>query len=881
MSWSKGKTAAAFLAALMLGTAGGAGVYLLRGHIGNPGSSDGQIQVSFECNAGTDEIKYAPETQWISRGGASTCPPFPVREGYIFDGWYLDEDCREPYSFGEEVSGELVLYAGWLKADSAEAQLTQEDIQEFAQCTEALSEAVRPYEKADGTVEAGMISEAMDEAEGAVKEQKEAGAITYYSRQDDTIYMEFASGLTYLYHAVQQDTLAGGKGINTVAAFPFYGVKWAWNNPQGVADGEDVLQQILESFSDVTKLYGETIAYEKEFFPEIPDGCQVLAWDGHGHYCQELGPVLLTSEAESLGEALGSAIGNQDVYLRTKMVTMARVGGRNVYALTPEYLRIFLPTMDEGIVYLSACRSGQDDRLAEAFLVKGAQVVIANKGTEDINTGYSQAMAALTFSYMNGPYYYSVEKALARAKNEWNSRGRPQYPNVGPDIFVREPDAKNYTLWAGIRGTLTAPEGEEAPEWELYDLTLRDSEGEVLAFTIPEADGSFAFHRLEGEEGLCRIEISCNDVLLQTVDASIQPHRYRNLGEIQVKRPDYFAEYGEVVKAYEAEYGTFELRNLGWCVYGGGVNYLQLLDMDGNGTMELLIGYMDSFNYDYTLEVWACQGEEAVCVGKTGYYMEGAEEILACTGKLDGIPCVITGNYISGYSGWFYDGGTLSSRPCSLEDMEEIRLVSINEGSTDREEERGQMLHAWETLLEVKEQLVEVSDYEKAMVSYKFELIYGEPAGYYASRDATQSPRFEYVYIDEDEIPELVIAPDGIHATAAYLYTYYEGQTVCLGQFGVYGSFYYSPKRNLIQQHDTHQGVIWNRFGKIEEGKYVAVREFQAGYQDYSYTVPDSCQIDGEKVSFEVYTEELSAMQAGHEFSQAGYSTGTEIRQEL
>ena len=159
-------------------------------------------------------------------------------------------------------------------------------------------------------------------------------------------------------------------------------------------------------------------------------------------------------------------------------------------------------------------------------------MVIANKGTEDINTGYSQAMAALTFSYMNGPYYYSVEKALARAKNEWNSRGRSQYPNVGPDIFVREPDAKNYTLWAGIRGTLTAPEGEEAPEWELYDLTLRDSEGEVLAFTIPEADGSFAFHRLEGEETLCRIEISCNDVLLQTVDASIQPHRYRNLGEI-------------------------------------------------------------------------------------------------------------------------------------------------------------------------------------------------------------------------------------------------------------------------------------------------------------------------------------------------------------
>ena len=72
MSWSKGKTAAAFLAALMLGVVGGAGAYLLQGHIGNSGSSDGQIPVSFEHNAGTDEIKYAPETQWISRGGTAT-----------------------------------------------------------------------------------------------------------------------------------------------------------------------------------------------------------------------------------------------------------------------------------------------------------------------------------------------------------------------------------------------------------------------------------------------------------------------------------------------------------------------------------------------------------------------------------------------------------------------------------------------------------------------------------------------------------------------------------------------------------------------------------------------------------------------------------------
>ncbi len=52
-------------------------------------------------------------------------------------------------------------------------------------------------------------------------------------------------------------------------------------------------------------------------------------------------------------------------------------------------------------------------------------------------------------------------------------------------------------------------------------------------------------------------------------------------------------------------------------------------------------------------------------------------------------------------------------------------------------------------------------------------------------------------------------------------------KAVILGQFGVYGSFSYSPKRNLIQQHDTHQGVIWNRFGKIEEGRILLFGSFR------------------------------------------------------
>ena len=40
-------------------------------------------------------------------------PENPVREGYVFTGWYLDRDCSVPFSLDELVVGSMTLYAGW------------------------------------------------------------------------------------------------------------------------------------------------------------------------------------------------------------------------------------------------------------------------------------------------------------------------------------------------------------------------------------------------------------------------------------------------------------------------------------------------------------------------------------------------------------------------------------------------------------------------------------------------------------------------------------------------------------------------------------------------------------------------------------------------
>ena len=38
----------------------------------------------------------------------------PVKEGYVFDGWYLDKDCTNEWDIeSNPVEGSITLYAGW------------------------------------------------------------------------------------------------------------------------------------------------------------------------------------------------------------------------------------------------------------------------------------------------------------------------------------------------------------------------------------------------------------------------------------------------------------------------------------------------------------------------------------------------------------------------------------------------------------------------------------------------------------------------------------------------------------------------------------------------------------------------------------------------
>jgi len=77
------------------------------------GVSNNGYTVTFDSNGGTDVAMLTD----VMYGDYISEPEAPTREGYVFRGWYSDENCTDPWDFATmQVPQSMTLYAAWEKA---------------------------------------------------------------------------------------------------------------------------------------------------------------------------------------------------------------------------------------------------------------------------------------------------------------------------------------------------------------------------------------------------------------------------------------------------------------------------------------------------------------------------------------------------------------------------------------------------------------------------------------------------------------------------------------------------------------------------------------------------------------------------------------------
>lgn len=74
-------------------------------------TANGGFTVTFNMDGGS-----SVPVQKVMHGEYIAEPPIPVKEGYVFGGWYVDEDLTKPWDFTEDTAeGSMTLYAKWIE----------------------------------------------------------------------------------------------------------------------------------------------------------------------------------------------------------------------------------------------------------------------------------------------------------------------------------------------------------------------------------------------------------------------------------------------------------------------------------------------------------------------------------------------------------------------------------------------------------------------------------------------------------------------------------------------------------------------------------------------------------------------------------------------
>ncbi|MDE6675208.1 MAG: hypothetical protein K2K19_10430, partial [Acetatifactor sp.] len=136
-----------------------------------------------------------------------------------------------------------------------------------------------------------------------------------------------------------------------------------------------------------------------------------------------------------------------------------------------------------------------------------------------------------------------------------------------------------------------------------------------------------------------------------------------------------------------------------------------------------------------------------------------------------------------------------------------------------------------------------------------------ETYGDFLAENADENELFTLIYLDNDDIPELVSMHDGGRLAGAEIYTYKQGETVHVGGYGQWGWTWYLEKEGIIFSPYDHQGSGGCSVHRIEGTKDTLLQVFDFvpdvpatdldEWDGYSFIY----KVDGEVVSEEQYEE--------------------------
>ena len=142
-----------------------------------------------------------------------------------------------------------------------------------------------------------------------------------------------------------------------------------------------------------------------------------------------------------------------------------------------------------------------------------------------------------------------------------------------------------------------------------------------------------------------------------------------------------------------------------------------------------------------------------------------------------------------------------------------------------------------------------------------------------------QGARFSLVFVDDNDIPELLLMEDDCHAEGVKVFTYYQDQVVELGAFGSFGLMQYVERAGLIFSHYMGHGESDNDFFEIKEGQAVLICNMHSTPYRRNGIDTSLYEIDGVAVNEKTYRARWKALYEDQDYVLIGYKDGTPVEE--
>ena len=142
-----------------------------------------------------------------------------------------------------------------------------------------------------------------------------------------------------------------------------------------------------------------------------------------------------------------------------------------------------------------------------------------------------------------------------------------------------------------------------------------------------------------------------------------------------------------------------------------------------------------------------------------------------------------------------------------------------------------------------------------------------------------QGARFSLVFVDDNDIPELLLMEDDCHAKGVKVFTYYQDQVVELGAFGSFGLMQYVERAGLIFSHYMGHGESDNDFFEIKEGQAVLICNMHSTPHRKNGIDTSLYEIDGVAVNEKTYRARWKALYEDQDYVLIGYKDGTPVEE--